>query len=179
VAYPVGEHKPWPEHVLNAALESDDQLFRLAVATHYYTGQRTGDCCNMSWNIITADWHIPVVQQKTRTSLEIPVHPKLRAEIEAAPRPALSILSNQKGGRLRPDAFRQWCKDFGETFGIELVPHGLRKNAVNGLLEAGCSTAEVSSITGQSLAKVESYAKHRNQPKIAKVAMGRWAGVKG
>jgi integrase len=120
-----------------------------------------------------------VVQQKTRTSLEIPVHPKLRAEIEAAPRPALSILSNQKGGRLRPDAFRQWCKDFGETFGIELVPHGLRKNAVNGLLEAGCSTAEVSSITGQSLAKVESYAKHRNQPKIAKVAMGRWAGVKG
>jgi tRNA(Ile2) C34 agmatinyltransferase TiaS len=50
--------------------------------------------------------------------------------------------------------------------GVEVVPHGLRKNAVNALLEAECSTAEVSAITGQSLKMVEHYAKKRNQKRL-------------
>jgi hypothetical protein len=51
------------------------------------------------------------------------------------------------------------------------VPHGLRKNAVNALLEAECSTAEVSAITGQSLQMIEHYAKHRNTAKLASTAI--------
>ena len=38
-----------------------------------------------------------------------------------------------------------------------LVFHGLRKSAVVFLVEAGCTTAEVSAITGQSLQMVEHY----------------------
>jgi predicted transcriptional regulator len=54
------------------------------------------------------------------------------------------------------------------------VPHGLRKNAVNTLIEAGCTVGEVSAITGQTLAMVEHYAKQRNNLKLAKRAMGKW-----
>jgi hypothetical protein len=50
----------------------------------------------------------------------------------------------------------------------------LPKNAVDALLEAGCTAAQVSSITGQSLQMVEHYAAKRNTRKIAKDAMAKW-----
>lgn len=172
--YETGEHQPWPDHILESALASEDWRFRLAVKLHLYTGQRTGDACRMTWNIITADSRLPVKQQKTKMPLLIPLHPDLDTEIASVPRTTLTILANRMDGPLKPQAFREWVDKFAEMHNVELVPHGLRKNAVNGLLEAGCSTAEVSSITGQSLAMVEHYAKKRNQGKIATVAMLKW-----
>jgi hypothetical protein len=56
------------------------------------------------------------------------------------------------------------------------VPHGLRKNAVNALLEAGCSAAEAASISGQSLQMVEHYAKQRAQARLADAAVLKWQG---
>lgn len=51
------------------------------------------------------------------------------------------------------------------------MPHGLRKNAVNVMLECGCQVAEVSSITGQSFQMVEHYAKRVNRKRLARTAM--------
>jgi integrase len=170
-----GEHSPWPEHILAAALASNDSLFRAAVALHLYTGQRTGDVCRMTWNTLTADSRIPVVQQKTKTDLLIPIHPTLQHELSTGRRVTLTILANRERKPLKPAAFRSWVNNFAERHGVHLVPHGLRKNAVIGLLQAGCSTAEVSAITGQSLQMVEHYAKRRNQGQLAEVAMLKWA----
>jgi hypothetical protein len=52
----------------------------------------------------------------------------------------------------------------------------LRKNAVNALLEVGCSVPETAAISGQSLRVVEHYAKERNQRKLASAAILRWEG---
>ena len=172
--YEGGEHPPWPDHALAAALASKDELFRLAVHLHLYTGQRTGDVCRMTWNALAADGKIPVKQQKTGATLIIPQHTALRDQLEQSARSTLTILRNRKGGPLRPPTFREWVDDFAKEIGAELVPHGLRKNAVNALLEAECSTAEMSAITGQSLAMVEHYAKQRNQHRMADVAMLKW-----
>lgn len=49
--------------------------------------------------------------------------------------------------------------------------HGLRKNAVNALLEAGCTIAEVASITGQTFQVVEHYAAQMNRRKLSKAAI--------
>ena len=54
------------------------------------------------------------------------------------------------------------------------VFHGLRKSAVVMLLEAGCTTAEVQAITGQSVEMVEHYAKDVNTRKLAKSGMEKW-----
>lgn len=48
-----------------------------------------------------------------------------------------------------------------------LVFHGLRKNAVNMLLEVGCTEAEVSSIVEMSEAMVRHYAKDVNKRRLA------------
>ena len=55
-----------------------------------------------------------------------------------------------------------------------LVFHGLRKSAVVFLLEAGCTDAEVSAITGQSRRMVEHYARQVNQKKLAAAAVLKW-----
>jgi len=49
--------------------------------------------------------------------------------------------------------------------------HGLRKNAVNALLEAGASHAEVAAVTGQSVAMVEHYAREVDQARLAESAI--------
>ncbi len=179
VQYVVGEHEAWPDHVLAAALASEDDLFRRAVRLYLYTGQRSGDVCRMTWNVVTADNRIPVKQEKTDIPLLIPIHPRLLDEMTSAPRTTLTILANKMGEPLKPQTFAEWVKVFGRAHGVKkMVPHGLRKNAVNELLECECSTAQVSSITGQSLAMVEYYARQRNQGRIADVAMLKWGNHK-
>ena len=45
------------------------------------------------------------------------------------------------------------------------------KNAVNALLEAGCTIAEVAAITGQTFQVVEQYAAQVNRGKLGKAAI--------
>lgn len=169
----MGEHQPWPAPVLNAALTSDSARVRLATHLLYYTAQRIGDVVKMRWSDIR-DGAIHVQQQKTRKALRIPLHNALRAELENTPRTAISILSATEGGPIGDQAIRGALKDHCAAFGLALVPHGLRKNAVIALLEAGCSIAETASISGQTFQVVEHYAKLRDQGKLASAAVLKW-----
>lgn len=170
-----GEHEPWPDHILASALTSEDLHFRRAVALHYYTGQRTGDACAMAWNAISGN-AISVKQEKTNEPLKLDMLAELHAELAATPRVAIVILTNRRGGPLTPGTFYKWCVQFSAKHGLRRTAHGLRKNAVNALIEAGCDAFEVMSVTGhRSLAMVQHYANKRNQPKINLVATGKWA----
>lgn len=66
---------------------------------------------------------------------------------------------------------RRKLQAFTLALGVKTVPHGLRKNAVNALLEAGCTIAEVASITGQTFQVVEHYAAQMNRRKLSKAAI--------
>lgn len=79
-----------------------------------------------------------------------------------------------KGGAMRRATLRLYLQAWAKAQGFDVVPHGLRKNAVNALLEAGCSVGETSSISGQSLGMVEKYARRRNNRKMGDAAMTRW-----
>jgi site-specific recombinase XerD len=165
------QYQPWPEQVLVAGL-ADERLW-LAVALLYYTGQRIGDCCKMEWKHIT-EGVLYVKQQKTKKELWVPIHAELAATLARVERTSATILTSPRGGPAKDPTLRDWIKDFGKGFELDLVPHGLRKNAVNALLESECSTGEVSSITGQSLKMVELYAAKRNNRKMAGAAMAKW-----
>lgn len=171
------EREPWPEDMLTAALNHEDELFRRAVTLSLYTGQRPGDVCSMTWNMVSGDM-IRVRQQKTKTALEIPMHDNLRAMIEGTPRSDrhLFLLSNRRGDPLTSGTFLVWCQQFSRAHSVNRTPHGLRKNAAIELFEAGCTAAEVAAITGhKTLAMLEHYGKRRSQPKIARLGMGKWA----
>lgn len=59
-----------------------------------------------------------------------------------------------------------------------LVFHGLRKSAVVMLLEAGCTDAEVGSITGLSRKMVEHYEQRANRRRLAASAILKWENTR-
>lgn len=168
----MGEHDPWPESLVKEALTSDDDQIRLAVHLLYFTAQRVGDVLSMRWRDISDDM-ISVVQQKTGKSLTIKLHADLAGELADRPRSLSTILGipSTKAGVAK---LRLKLQEFATARGHKVVTHGLRKNAVNALLEAGCSAAETAAISGQSLQMVEHYAKQRSQSVLGQNAILKW-----
>lgn len=164
------EHPPWPDELLEEAL-ADPQI-GMAVALFYFTGQRINEVARMSWSAIEGDY-MRVSVQKTRKDIRVAMLPELVDRLRAQPKDSVSILVNANGQPWTIAGLRQKLQAWAKERGHHVVPHGLRKNAVNSLLEAGCSGAEVSGITDQSIAMVEHYAKGRN-----KLTLGRAAIIK-
>lgn len=169
-----GQHEPWPLDILQAGLTADDDLVRLAVNLLYYTGQRIGDVMNIRWGDIGADGYISVKQQKTGKVVSFPLHADLNAELAKVKTRGLWIICKPEGTPQKADRIRDILQAFTLKRGVKTVPHGLRKNAVNALLECGCTVAEVAAITGQSLQLIEHYAAQVNRRKMGKAAILKW-----
>jgi integrase len=173
----MGEHAPWPGHVLEAALASDDGQVRLLTHLLYYTALRFNDALSLTWGNIVGNRIVvrPQKNARQRKELSIPIHRALAAELAKLPRSGMMITVNPNTGkRYGEKVARDLLQDFADKLGAQVVPHGLRKNAVNALLEAGCSVAETASISGQTLQLVEHYAKERDQVKLSDSAVLRW-----
>lgn len=169
----VGEHEPWPEEILEAGLVSTNDRIRLVVHLLYFTGQRIGDVLKIKWTDIRKGFLV-IVPQKTskhRKVLRVKLHQELVAELAKTPRKGLTIVTTQDGTPASDSLIRRDLKEFTAALGHETVPHGLRKNAVNALLEAGCSAAEVSSFTGQTMAIIEHYAARMNVQTLSESAV--------
>ena len=171
--FEMGSHEPWPENVLQDALNSEDDRVRLATHLLYYTAQRIGDVCKMRWSDIRGNW-ISVVQDKTDKPLEIALHSALASELARTPRRGMTILTNWIDAPISDQPIRKALKKHCAAYGLDLVPHGLRKNAVIALLQAGCTVAETASVSGQSFQMVEYYAKLRDQKRLSSAAILKW-----
>ena len=182
-------YEPWPWEIIQLARMHLRRELWFALALALYTGQRLGDVLAMRWDCLLGNMII-VVQEKTRRRLAIPIHSELGAVLAEIPRSAVTILTTSAGRPWTKDGFSSsWQKAFDEPRAVngepspwplapirseKLVFHGLRKSAVVFLLEAGCSDAEVSSITGQSRQMVEHYGRQVSQKKLAAAAILKW-----
>lgn len=169
-----GEHEPWEPWLVEAALASEDATVRLGVGLLYFTAQRIGDVCRMRWTDIR-DGAVELTTQKNKVAMAIPIHSRLQAILDQTPRTAFTILL-RNGEPWKPDLLRRHLQRWAYGLGVKVVAHGLRKSAVNALLEAGCSVAETAAISNQSLQMVEHYAKKRNKRHLASAAIHRWEG---
>jgi len=167
----------WTESEIEAfeAVHAVGTKARLALALLLYTAQRRGDVIRMGRQHIR-DGAIAVRQQKTSTELRIPVHPRLRAVLDATPSDHLTFLVTRSGQPFQPsdfsEQFRTWCNDAGLP--PKCSAHGLRKAACRRLAEAGCSTPEIASISGhKSLREIERYIAAADQERMARNAMAR------
>ncbi|MGB9167186.1 MAG: tyrosine-type recombinase/integrase [Rhodomicrobium sp.] len=168
-------YAPWTWEQITYFRERAKPELWWAAALALYSGQRQGDCLSMTWGDI-ADGTIAVVQQKTGKKLRIAMHRDLKTVLQDVPKRSLTVLSNTRGHPWTGDGFKtSWGK---ELDGMEplsgVVFHGLRKSAVVFLLEAGCTDAEVSAITGQSRQMVEHYGRKVSQEKLAAAAVLKW-----
>lgn len=162
------EHKPWPEDLIEEAL-ADPQV-AMDVALFYFTGQRINEVVRMGPRHLKGD-HMEVYVQKTKTECKVAILPELQSMLDAHQCGDLTILTNANGQPWTQSGLRQKLQAWAKARGYHVVPHGLRKNAVNSLFEAGCTAAEVSGITDQSIAMLEHYAKGRNKLKLGRAAV--------
>ena len=163
-------HEPWPQELVEEAL-ADPQVGD-PVALFYFTGQRIGDVIRMSWADIKGD-HMLVHVAKKDKQIRVAILPELAERLNRMEKKAVTILTNANGQSWGQGGLRQKLQAWAKERGHKVVPHGLRKNAVNSLLEAGCTAAEVSGITDQSLAMIEHYARG-----VSGLTLGRAAVVK-
>jgi hypothetical protein len=140
-----------------------------------FTGQRQGDVLVMKWSDVR-DGVVSVIQEKTGVRVWIPIHSALARILAEVPRRSIYIATNTHGAPWTQDGFRTSWGRVLDRMAVpdRLVFHGLRKSAVVMLLEAGCTTAEVASITGQSFEMVEHYAREVSQRKLAVAAIAKW-----
>lgn len=170
-----GEHQPWPQALIDLAEISEDGFIRLSVRMMLYTAQRIGDVCNARWSDINGGFWVmtPEKTKKKRGEMQIPVHRDLQAELARHDKVSPFIFVG-RDGPMKPETMRRAIQIWATARGYDVVPHGLRKNAVNALLEVGCSVAETAAISGQSLQMVEHYSKKRNQTKLGSAAILKW-----
>jgi integrase len=161
-------HKEWPDALVEEAL-ADPQV-GMAVALMLFTGQRINEAVKMSWADIGGGY-MRVFVQKTKQRMEIAILPELADMLQRAPKLAPTILTNANGRPWTQSGLRQKLQDWARERGHKVVPHGLRKNAVNELLIAGCTAAEVSGITGHSIGMVEHYSKGVNRKRLGHAAV--------
>jgi integrase len=172
-------HHTWSELEIDAfeAHHPIGSKARLALALGLYTGQRRSDVIRIGRQHIR-DGVLAVRQQKTGTTLTIPLSRELETIIAASPTGHLTLLTTRTGksygGDDFTDQFRVWCDAAGLP--RRCVFHGLRKAAARRLAEAGCTVHEIAAITGHvSIKEVERYTKGVDQARLARAAVAKSA----
>ncbi len=172
-----GHLRAWTrEEAATAEALLPPHLGRVVVLARY-TGQRRGDLCAMGWTAYDGAT-IRLVQQKTGAPLVLPVHPALKAHLDAWPRVAATILTDSRGRPWKPQNLSHAMPEGLLRIGLsnDMNVHGLRKLAAAELADAGCSVHEIAAITGhQSLSMVQLYTRTADQERLAGAAIVRLA----
>lgn len=174
----IGEHEPWPQELLEMAIDRATPMTRLAIYTGYYTGVRISDAVLLQHNWI-CDGFLQFTTSKNNADVAIPVEPLWLAEIDRLPKTCKTILydrsnspfSNAKALRGRIHALME---DLGRpsyiSNGSEKVFsfHGLRKNAACYFAERGLNDSEIGTLCGMTPETVRHYTKRARSLIIAK-----------
>ena len=139
-----------------AFLKTAPERLRLAYLMAVWTGQRQGDLLRLTWSAYDGT-HIRLRQNKTQRRVVIPVATPLRTALDAVEKSetAETILTTIHGTSWTSLGFSaSWRKAVARAKVTGLTFHDLRGTAVTRLAIAGCSEAEIATITGHSMKDV-------------------------
>ena len=139
-----------------AFLKSAPAHFHLPLLLALWTGQRQGDLLRLPWSAYDGT-HIRLRQSKTGARVVIPVGAPLKAALDAAAKRSPIILTSRAGKPWTSDGFRaSWSIARTKAGIVGVTFNDLRGTAVTRLAIAGCTEAEIATITGHSLRDVHS-----------------------
>lgn len=173
------EFKPWPDWFQRAYIERATGHALAAYHLGAGTGQRPGDLPRMEWAHFDGEY-MSVVQEKRGARLTIYCPASLRAYLASMPRNGRHILAKTLHKSVGYDALEKAFRAVRDKI-AEDVPeareytlHGLRYIAAMELAEAGCSDAEIQSVTGhRTLVMVQKYRSGASQKRLSKAAQTR------
>jgi hypothetical protein len=170
---------PWPDWAFELFFEKARKDMIGPVISALYTGQRAIDVFKMN-RILSTDVTISIKAQKTGVFVPVPIHPhykQLLANFPSNSNFKLHLMDDGKPwtlGGYRTAFQREMNRPEFEPFREHrLVFHGLRKNAVNALAEAGATDSEISAVVGMSLQMVAHYTKDAKLKNIAQNCFNR------
>ena len=167
------QFEAWTEEQIATFLASAKPVWRRAAMVALFTGLRRGDLIRLNRGHIKNGW-IVIDIAKTDGYVEIPIHSDLREELDRKlPSASLMLVPTARGTKMERGSLSHGIRSECLRLGIDPNPplHGLRRNAIIRLLEAGCTREEVMSITDQSEAMVKHYAGRRHKRKLAESAI--------
>lgn len=148
--------KVWSADQEAAFLAHAGERMSLAFLLALHTGQRQGDLLHMPWSAFDGET-ITLKQSKTGARVCVPVTAALKARLVASPRNGRTILTTRDGAAWTGDGFRSsWRKACIKAKISGVTFHDLRGTAVTRLAVAGCTEAEIATITGHTLSEVGS-----------------------
>jgi integrase/recombinase XerD len=117
-------------------------------------------------------------EHRSPVDIDIPLHPELRASIEATRSGHMTFLVTAFGRPFTPagfgNAMRDWCNQAGLP---HCSAHGLRKATPTQMAEAGATAHELMAVTGhRSLEEVERYTRAARRKTLADSAMAKLKG---
>jgi integrase len=143
--------KIWTAPDEAAFLERAPAHLHLALLLALWTGQRQGDLLRLPWSSYDGT-HIRPRQRKTGARVVIRVGAPLKAALDATPKRSTIILTNSDGKPWTSDGFRaSWTKGCKAAGVVGVTFNDLRGTAVTRLALAGCTEAEIATISGHSL----------------------------
>ncbi len=146
----------WSDDDEAAFLASAPAHLHLPIIMALWTGQRQGDLLRLAWTQYDGKV-IRLKQSKTGMRVVIPVGAPLKAALDAVREKTGTILLNSDGEVWTADGFRSSWGKAKTNAGIKgLTFNDLRGTAVTRLALAGCTEAEIATITGHSLRDVRS-----------------------
>jgi integrase len=172
-----GGFHSWSEEEI-AAFEARHPIgtrARLALALLLYSAQRRSDVVRMGRQHVR-DGVLTIRQQKTGMVVDVPVHPELRAILDATANDNLTFLVTALGKPFSPAGFTNWFRERCNEAGLPrgCTPHGLRKAASRRLAEHGCTAHEIMAITGHTtLKEVSRYTAAIRRKRLAARAMSK------
>jgi integrase len=146
--------KIWTTADEAAFLDRAPSHLHLPLLLALWTGQRQGDLLRLPWSAYDGK-HIRLRQSKGGARVVIPVGAPLKAALDASPKRSTIIVTTADGKPWTPDGFRaSWGKACKRAGVVGVTFHDLRGTAVTRLAIAGCTEAEIATITGHSLRSV-------------------------
>jgi integrase len=161
--------KIWTPDQVEAFLRSAPPHLLTALMLGLWTGQREGDLLDLTWFAYDGS-HIRLIQSKSirlgdrkrARRVCIPVGAPLKEMLDAMPRQHERLLVNSYGEPWTEDGFRASWATAQARAGVPARKHDgvsfndLRGTAVTRLALAGCSEAQIATITGHTLGQVRS-----------------------
>ena len=152
------KEKIWTDDDEANFLKNAPAHLHLALLLALWTGQRQGDLLRLPWSAYDGTT-IRLRQSKTGARVSIPVGAPLKAALDqaATTKHGPIILTSTDQQPWTGDGFRSsWAKACRKAGIVGVTFHDLRGTAVTRLALAGCTEAEIATITGHNLRDVRS-----------------------
>lgn len=147
---------------------------RIAFEILLHTGLRRSDAVKLGRQHRDGNRHVVSLKKSGETvTVYIPIHPTLEKHLATISGTCLTYIQTVRGVARSEKAFTNWIGEAADAAGLppNSSPHGLRKACCRRLAEGGCTSSDISAITGQSIAVIERYIKDYNRENAAVRAM--------